>query len=133
MYASYALSLSSDITYFSNSQIWSVDGRLVQRINSRKSMPITKSPSGPEPELDPYEASWHMGQSVVRDVSWHPQQPVLMSCAWGDRSRKSHVSRHEWKGLGKLGGKLEDWAEQSQQESAETLTPNYDWEGDSFY
>ena len=94
-------------------------------------MPITNSPSGPEPELEPYEASWHMAQNVVRDVSWHPQQPVLMSCAWRDRSRKSHVSRHEWKGLGKFGGKLEDWVEKSQRESAEALTPSSDEEDES--
>lgn len=96
-------------------------------------MDMTNSPSGPEAELDPYEASWQMGQNVVRDVSWHPQQPVLMSSAWGDRFRKSHVSRHEWKGLGKFGGKLEDWVEQSQRESAEALTPNSDEEDESMY
>ena len=72
-----------------------------------------------------------MAQNVVRDVSWHPQQPVLMSCAWRDRSRKSHVSRHEWKGLGKFGGKLEDWVEKSQRESAEALTPSSDEEDES--
>jgi WD repeat-containing protein 23 len=115
-----------------NSQIWSVDGHLVQRINSRKSMPITNSPSGPEPELDPYEVPEQMGQSVVRDVSWHSQQPVIMSCAWGDRFSKSHVSRHEWKGLGKLGGKLEDWVEKTQQESVEALSPDYDGEDGLF-
>lgn len=96
-------------------------------------MHIGNSPSGPEPELDPYEAPWQMGQNVVRDVSWHSQQPVLMSCAWGDRIRKSHVSRHEWKGLGKLGGKLEDWVEKSQRESAEAPSLNSDGEDDSYY
>ena len=96
-------------------------------------MHITNSPSGPEAELDPYEAPEQIGQSVVRDVSWHSQQPVLMACAWGDRFRRSHVSRHEWKGVGKLGGKLEDWVEKAQRESAEALSPNYDGEDDLFF
>ena len=93
-------------------------------------MHITASPSGPEPELDPYDVPGQMGQSVVRDVSWNSQQPVLMSCAWGDRFRKSHASRHEWKGLGKLGGKLEDWVEKTQRESVKELSPSYDREVD---
>jgi len=113
--------------------IWSVDGHLVQRINSRRAMDMTASPSGPEPELDLYEVPGQMGQSVVRDVSWNSQQPVLMSCAWGDRLGKSHVSRHEWKGLGKLGGKLEDWVEKSQRERVEGLSPGYDGEVDDLF
>lgn len=124
----YTLSLESAVTQLSYSQIWSVDGHLVQRIDSRKSLHITTSPSGPEPVLDPYEVPEQMGQSVVRDVSWNSQQPVLMSCAWGDRFRKSHVSQHEWKGLGKLGGKLEDWVEKSQRENVKELSPSYDGE-----
>jgi len=96
-------------------------------------MHIATSLSAPEPELEPYEAPRHMGQSVVRDVSWHSQQPVLMSCAWGDRSRKSHVSRHEWKGLGRLGGKLEDWVEMTQRENSEVLAPSYDWEVEDMF
>jgi DDB1- and CUL4-associated factor 11 len=121
------VSLENAITHLSYSQIWSVDGHLVQRINSRQSMGITAPPSGPEPELDPYEVPGQMAQSVVRDVSWHSQQPVLMSCAWGgDRIGRSRVSRHEWKGLGKLGGRLEDWVEKTQRESAEGLSSSYD-------
>lgn len=41
-----------------------------------------------------------------------------MSAAWGSHG-ESTVARHEWKGLAKLGGRLEDWMEKEQLEGAE--------------
>lgn len=57
---------------------------------------------------------------VVRDVAWHTQEPVLMTCSWGTYQRPaSEVAKHEWKGLNKLGGRLEDFVEREQQEATE--------------
>jgi hypothetical protein len=51
------------------------------------------------------------------------QEPVMMSAAgeWDswDSIRGSIVARHEWKGLSKLAGKLEDWVERDQSERSE--------------
>lgn len=59
---------------------------------------------------------------VVRDVSWHNTEPVLMSVAWGPGGYDGDggdVARHEWKGMGKNGMKLEDVVER---DAAETGT-----------
>jgi DDB1- and CUL4-associated factor 11 len=57
------------------------------------------------------------GMTVVRDVAWNSQEPVLMTCSWAAHSRPSEVAKHEWKGLNKLGGRLEDLAEREVQEA----------------
>ena len=51
------------------------------------------------------------------------QEPVLMSVAWssGDRGG-SVVARHEWKGLLKMPGALEDFVEKRRLESQEQST-----------
>jgi WD repeat-containing protein 23 len=81
-------------------------------------------PSDPE---EPHDNSGIAGrpkggvQMVVRDVAWHTQEPVLMSCSWASSGRKSEVARHEWKGLNKLGGRVEDFVEKEQRESQERV------------
>lgn len=57
--------------------------------------------------------------TVVRDAAWHSQEPVLMTCSWSSLGRPSEVAKHEWKGLNKLGGRLEDFAEKEEQEARE--------------
>lgn len=93
--------------------IWSVDGRLVQVLERSRTLPITFDPSGPEPDQVPRRNSYN----CVRDVSWHSKEPVLLSAAWGEGI--STVARHEWKGLGKLNYKLEDWVEKNDAEGRE--------------
>ncbi|KAF7302962.1 WD-REPEATS-REGION domain-containing protein [Mycena kentingensis (nom. inval.)] len=96
--------------------IWSLDGRIVQVLDRSKTFPMSFDPSGEEPgvprgvDLD----------ACVRDVSWHSQEPVLMSAAWEGGRGGSRVARHEWKGLSKLGGSLEDWVEREQAHAAES-------------
>lgn len=51
---------------------------------------------------------------IIRDCSWHPREPALLSCYW-HRDDTSSVARHEWKGLGKRGMKLEDVVERDRQ------------------
>ncbi|KAJ6601263.1 WD40 repeat-like protein [Mycena vulgaris] len=93
--------------------IWSLDGRVVQVLDRAKTLPMTFDPSGPEP------GSTHGLESnvCVRDVSWHSQEPVLMSAGWESGRGGSRVARHEWKGLSKMGGSLEDWVAKSTQEA----------------
>ncbi|KAJ7664937.1 WD40-repeat-containing domain protein [Mycena rosella] len=92
--------------------IWSLDGRVVQVLDRAKTLPMTFDPSAPEP------GSTHGLESnvCVRDVSWHSQEPVLMSAGWESGRGGSRVARHEWKGLSKMGGSLEDWVEKDAQE-----------------
>ena len=59
------------------------------------------------------------------------QQPVLMSAAWGNT--KSTIARHEWKGLGKLGRKLEDWVERAIAEVKEEESRSRSDTFDSYY
>ena len=92
--------------------IWSLDGRVVQVLDRAKTMPISFDPSEPEQFRKTRDNKFH----CVRDVSWHSKEPVLLSAAWGDD--QSTVARHEWKGLNKMNGKLEDWVEK---EGAEQL------------
>lgn len=46
-----------------------------------------------------------------------------MSAAWDLRYGGTTIARHEWKGLSKLNGRLEDWLEKQQHEDQESLTP----------
>jgi len=47
------------------------------------------------------------------------QEPVLISAAWSSAEGGSHIARHEWKGLSKMSGQLEDWVQKQQQEEPE--------------
>lgn len=92
---------------------------------------MTFDSSGPEP--DP--TSGLHANVCVRDVSWHSQvslslpmqlyeshdsqEPVLMSAGWESGRGGSIVARHEWKGLSKLHGSLEDWVEKNSQERSD--------------
>ncbi|KAG8837120.1 hypothetical protein FRB91_011162 [Serendipita sp. 411] len=101
--------------------IWALDGTLVQKIDRKKVHDIGIDPSeteGPIPNPSTRRTAGY--PLVVRDVAWHPQEPVLMSCSWaGPARRNSEVAKHEWKGLNKLGGRLEDFVEREQQETKE--------------
>ncbi|KAI0651973.1 WD40 repeat-like protein [Trametes meyenii] len=99
--------------------IWSLDGRVVEVLDRSYTLPMARDPSGPEPaEMTPSRVS-----PCVRDVSWHSQEPILMSTGWLGRrwglSEGSVVARHEFKGLSKLRGSLEDWVERDRAERAE--------------
>ena len=50
-----------------------------------------------------------------------PQEPVLMSAAWERQRDGSVVARHEWKGLMKMPGALEDWNEKTRLERDDQL------------
>jgi len=93
--------------------IWSLDGRRVQVLDRNKTAPMGLDPSAP----DSTTASAGFS-SCVRDVSWHSREPVLLSAAWSARGH-STVARHEWKGLSKMNGKLEDWVAKKQAENKE--------------
>ncbi|KAF8910028.1 WD40-repeat-containing domain protein [Gymnopilus junonius] len=95
--------------------IWSLDGRIVQVLDRSKTLPATFSPSGREPE----PPSGMRIQSCVRDVSWHSQEPVIMSAGWENAHGGTVIARHEFKGLLKLPGGLEDWVERQRQEESE--------------
>lgn len=95
--------------------IWSLDGTIVQVLDRAKTMAMSWEPSGPEPGI---RRGGRTGV-CVRDVSWHSQEPVLMSAAWEGRYDGSIVARHEWKGLIKRPGALEDWTEKTRLEREE--------------
>ncbi|GJJ09620.1 hypothetical protein Clacol_003843 [Clathrus columnatus] len=98
--------------------VYSLDGRVVQVLDRRTTLPISFDPSEPVPgEKLPGQAP-----VCVRDVNWHSQEPVIMSVGWESGYGRSSVARHEWKGIGKLGdsmGKLEDFVEKGVLESSE--------------
>ncbi|KAI0639524.1 WD40 repeat-like protein [Trametes polyzona] len=99
--------------------IWSLDGRVVEVLDRSNTLPMALDPSGPDPaDITPSRV-----RPCVRDVSWHSQQPILMSTGWLGRrwglSEGSVIARHEFKGLSKLRGSLEDWVEQDNAERAE--------------
>jgi len=96
--------------------IWSLDGRIVQILDRSKTLPMTFDPSESEHEPTKFRRS----NPCVRDVSWHSHEPVLMSAAWESHNAGSIVARHEWKGLSKMRGNLEDWNEKQRQEEQET-------------
>lgn len=52
------------------SQIWSLDGTLVQVLDRRRSLPISFDPSAPEVDERPLRRG-HESHGTVRDVSWH--------------------------------------------------------------
>jgi len=95
--------------------IWSLDGRVVQVLDRSQCLPMSMDASGPEPE--PLNNLYH--RVCVRDVSWHTQEPVIMSVGWESRRGGSTVARHEWKGLSKMSGKLEDLVEKQRVERKE--------------
>ncbi|KAI0375121.1 WD40 repeat-like protein [Pilatotrama ljubarskyi] len=99
--------------------IWSLDGRVVEVLDRSYTLPMALDPSGPDPTtITPARI-----KPCVRDVSWHSQQPIIMSTGWLGRrwglSEGSVVARHEFKGLSKLPGSLEDWVERERTERAE--------------
>jgi DDB1- and CUL4-associated factor 11 len=90
-------------------------------------------PSEPEP---PALKRQEREDVCVRDVSWHSQvrsshlsalslwltprqEPILMSVGWKNRRSGSNVVRHEWKGLSKLGNRVEDWVDRESAEYVE--------------
>ncbi|KAJ6541801.1 WD40-repeat-containing domain protein [Mycena capillaripes] len=89
--------------------IWSLDGQVVQVLDRAKTLPMSFDPSAAEPG----KAYGQETNVCVRDVSWHSQEPVLMSAGWESGRGGSRVARHEWKGLSKMGGSLEDWVEKN--------------------
>ncbi|KAI0825009.1 WD40 repeat-like protein [Trametes gibbosa] len=99
--------------------IWSLDGRVVEVLDRSYTQPMAEDPSGAEPT----EFVASRVRPCVRDVSWHSQQPILMSTGWLGRrwgsSEGSVIARHEFKGMSKLKGGLEDWVQQSKAEGAE--------------
>lgn len=94
---------------------------MVEKLDRRKVQGLAHHPSDPEELQRPTIPYMYNGNDVVvRDVAWHPSEPVLMTCSWGSPSRSvSEVARHEWKGLNKLGGRLEDFGEKKRQEERE--------------
>ncbi|KAH9944278.1 WD40 repeat-like protein [Epithele typhae] len=98
--------------------IWSLDGRVVQVLDRSFTLPIGLDPS----DVDVGDFAQSRVQPCVRDVSWHSQasQPILMSTGWlgvnWGRSDGSVVARHEWKGLTKIRGGLEDLVERERLE-----------------
>jgi len=100
--------------------IWSLDGRIVQVLDRAHVLPLGCDASGaqPAPESRPV-----FGGAIVRDVSWHSSEPVLMSSAWANQRSKSSVARHEWKGLGRNGMRLEDVVEKENLELREPRMP----------
>ncbi|KIY50649.1 WD40 repeat-like protein, partial [Fistulina hepatica ATCC 64428] len=98
--------------------IWSLDGRVVQVLDRANTLPMSFDPSAPEVR-DDHSTQRRRLSVTVRDVSWHSQEPVLLSAGWEGNTGGSIVARHEWKGLTKLHGSLEDWVEKSHQESKE--------------
>ncbi|KAJ3509695.1 hypothetical protein NLJ89_g5084 [Agrocybe chaxingu] len=81
--------------------IWSLDGRVVQVLDRSRTLPAGFSPSGPEP------APTHGLQS-------NHCEPVILSAGW---ENGTVIARHEYKGLSKTSGALEDWVEKNRLES----------------
>ncbi|KAF8963925.1 WD40-repeat-containing domain protein [Flammula alnicola] len=95
--------------------IWSLDGRIVQVLDRSKTLPATFPASGPEPE----STSGSTFNICVRDVSWHSKEPVIMSAGWESSRGGTVIARHEYKGLSKMPGALEDWVGKKRQEASE--------------
>ncbi|PBL00697.1 WD40 repeat-like protein [Armillaria gallica] len=90
--------------------IWSLDGTIVQILDRNQSLLMGHDPSAPE-----RLSTHHTNRRVcVRDVSWHSQEPVMMSAGWDSGDGGSILARHEWKGLSKMNGSLEDWVERDE-------------------
>jgi DDB1- and CUL4-associated factor 11 len=102
---------------------------VVQKIDRRNVIEMGHDPSDTEEplgDISPLPARRHRhNQTVVRDVTWHSQEPVLMTCSWAsDRRPTSDVAKHEWKGLNKLGGRLEDFVAREEEEAKERRIPS---------
>lgn len=97
--------------------IWSLDGRIIQVLDRSKTLPRSFDPS--EPEFDAISGA--RSNNCVRDVSWHSQEPFILSAGWNDARGGTVIARHEWKGLMKMPGALEDWVEKNQQEAIDSL------------
>lgn len=111
-------------------QIWSLDGTVVQKIDRRNVIEMGHDPADteePAGEITPLSTRGNRrNHTVVRDVAWHSQEPVLMSCSWAsERRATSDVARHEWKGLNKLGGRLEDFVAREEAEAKERRVPSF--------
>ncbi|KAI0053436.1 WD40 repeat-like protein [Auriscalpium vulgare] len=98
--------------------IWSLDGQVVQVLDRSQTLPMTFDPSGPEPE----DTTGASNNVCVRDVSWHSREPVLMSAGWESGRGGSMVARHEWKGLAKMPGALEDYVTRHRAETEEVAS-----------
>ncbi|KAG8697733.1 hypothetical protein FRC09_007675 [Ceratobasidium sp. 395] len=98
--------------------IWSLDGRIVETIDRRETLPMAFEPS--EADQPPRNQGNHVhNDKIIRDCSWHPHEPVLLSCYWHSDGETSSIGRHEWKSLGKRGMTLEDVVEQESLEARE--------------
>jgi WD repeat-containing protein 23 len=95
--------------------IWSLDGTVVQVLDRSKTLPASFSPDGPEPE----PTAGANSDVCVRDVSWSSKEPVIMSAGWHSERGGTVIARHAFKGLSKLPGGLEDWAEKKRLERSE--------------
>ncbi|ODN73721.1 hypothetical protein L202_07261 [Cryptococcus amylolentus CBS 6039] len=123
---SYIYSGSSD----GRIHIWSLDGRVAQVLDRSQSTPLhpTSSsstfsdPSAPFPPLPAQSTSMSHRSHTVRDVAWHGFEPTLMSTCWdmdGGYRRGGSVAKHEWKGMGKGRGSVEDWRVRREEEGEE--------------
>jgi DDB1- and CUL4-associated factor 11 len=101
---------------------------VVQKIDRRNVIEMGHDPSDteePAGDISPPARRHRPTQTIVRDVAWHSQEPVLMTCSWAsDRRRTSEVAKHEWKGLNKLGGRLEDFVAREEEEAKERRMPS---------
>jgi WD repeat-containing protein 23 len=96
--------------------IWSLDGRVVHVLDRSKTLPAKHFPSGAELS----GTNITLSNTCVRDVSWHSQEPVIMSAGWESRSGGTVIARHEYMGLSKTSGALEDWVERRNLEASHT-------------
>lgn len=99
--------------------VWSLDGTIVQILDRNQALLMGHDPSAPE-RLSTHHHTNH--RVCVRDVSWHSQEPVMMSAGWDSGHGGSILARHEWKGLSKMNGSLEDWV--AREESERHATEN---------
>ncbi|KAI0319054.1 WD40-repeat-containing domain protein [Amylostereum chailletii] len=95
--------------------IWSLDGRVVQVLDRAYTNPMAFDPSGAEPP----QTTGEREIVCVRDVSWHSKEPVIFSAGFETETKSSIVARHEWKGLSKTPGALEDHVEKQKLERAQ--------------
>ncbi|KAF8665431.1 hypothetical protein AX16_000450 [Volvariella volvacea WC 439] len=85
--------------------IWSLDGRVVQVLDRSRTVPLGHNPENYVPSA----RQRRHAEACVRDVSWHSQEPILLSAGWESNHGGSTVVRHEWEGLSKSRGSIEDW------------------------
>lgn len=86
--------------------IWSLDGQLVQVLDSGEAYPLGRQgrvtdPSAPEWDM-PYRPRMQRGERhIVRDASWHPDAPQIMSVTWDGALGGGCVVQHEWRSAGR--------------------------------